>query len=239
MFLIIFAAMAIAAPPQTMAADDGVVSFAQPNGQTKVITNSVTFPSEANVVAKKGTLVLGAGGHGTNVAVDIVAYRHLGSTASRSTSSKFTSYEFALRSEAKDGFVWSCWTPAFLCPHSFQVFVTLGRSYACYVREGVHLYSLSEPRDSETMRRGFFGDPDFERKHPDALPVLPMAVLRQHLGGTNTIGLGPRALGVSVKNVLLANDGLHVTVCGTDRQVECVFRLQQGQWQYLSVKHSE
>jgi hypothetical protein len=91
-------------------------------------------------------------------------------------------FELHIVSKTPGLFEWSSWHRD--SPHRFQTFIAeSGASYACAIANGVQLWRLTENRPSELMRERLVN----MQPHPDALPLLPAALVEQAVGRTNLI----------------------------------------------------
>jgi len=236
--LLATALLATAAQGDPAVVVEDIITRGSRAGEKRTITNTVAFPAEASVLQKEAVIVLGAQGWRTNVAVELISYRHkfLRIKLTSTNQVPFTCYEFQVRAKGGDGFVWSSWAPDFPQPHRFQVLTTeSGKSYACYIRQGVHLFHLSESREPDAMRRAFWESPTAAREHPDALPLLPISLLHKQLGWTNTVELGPQTWDVTVDKLSDSEGELRVTVHGTAPQPQCIFALRNHKWELVST----
>jgi hypothetical protein len=216
---------------------EDVLTNGPQTGQKRTITKTLVSPKEASIPQQDTFVALNVQGQKINVPVHLTAFRHE-CTATRGTNStSFICYEFQVLAKGDGGLVWSCWTPDFSRPHNFQVLtVESGTSYASYIREGVHLFHLSESREPVAMRRQFWDAPeDFEINHPDALPLLKMELLGEVLGETNMEGMGPQTWNLTVDNLSDKTGELRVTVHGAMAQPQCIFALRKGKWEILST----
>lgn len=165
---------------------EDIVTSGPRAGEKRIITNTVAFPPEATVLDKASTITLGPPTARTALSVELISRRHTFITESPSGAmlpGARNCYEFEIRSVEPGRFVWSCWVGDWRQPHRFQVLRTeSGKSYACYIREGVHLFHLSESRPAAAMRRGLWENSGFDFEHPDALPLLRQKQIRGALG---------------------------------------------------------
>jgi hypothetical protein len=196
---------------------------------------TVASPGEASIPQKESVITLTIAGQKANLPVELFAFRHQYGRLPESNRWSFAQYEFQVRAKGGQPFVWSCWTPPDVSrPHRFQVLTTeSGRSYACYVREGVHLFYLSQSRELVSLRREPAPE-DFESDHPDALPRLTMGTLRDALGTLNVEGLGPQMWNVTVDGLSDSTGELRVTVHGALPQPQCTFALRKNEWELVS-----
>jgi len=220
---------------QTTLSED-VITRGPQTGQKRTITKTLVSPKEASVLQKVAVVTLNVQGQKTNVPIELIANRHECIATRGTNTMRFACYEFQVRAKEGGGFVWSCWIPDFPRPHRFQVLTTeSGRSYACYVRQGVHLFHLSETREPDAMRRQFWEAPeDLEIDHPDALPRLTMESVGEALGRTNTEGMGPQTWNVTVDNLSDSAGELRVTLHGAAPQPQCTFALRKAKWELVS-----
>ena len=215
---------------------EDVIAHGPKAGQKVRIVKTEAWPKEVGPSAKESIMTLSGQAQMTNAPVELLAYRHQAVRVLGTNSWPFVCYEFQVRAKGSQGFVWSCWTPDFPRPHRFRVMTTQsGKSYAGYIRGGVHLYLLSQSRESDSMRRQFLGVPIGELNHPDALPVLPIDQIQEYLGWTNTLGLGPQTWNVTVDSVSDSNGELRVTVQGAAPQPQCTFALRKEKWELVST----
>lgn len=230
--LVYTALLATFAQAEPLTHVDDIIKRGPRAGEMRSITNTTAFPTEASVLQREAVIALRMEGQKTDVAVELVSLRH----QVIDKRGPFTRYEFQIRAKSGLGFVWSCWTPDFLQPHRFQVLTTeSGQSYACYIREGVHLFRLSESRPSDAMRRAFWEDPEAEFKHPDALPLLGTKQVGEALGRVNTLYLNAVTLYADVVSLSDREGELRVTVRGKEPQPQATFALRHGQWELVST----
>ena len=204
-------------------------------GQTRTITKTLVSPKDS-LLQQKAVLTLNVQGQKANIPVQLISHLHECTATRGSNTTSFTCYEFQLRAD-ESGFIWSTWTPDFPRPHRFQVLTTeSGTNYASYISDGVHLFRLTESRPSDAMRRQFWEAPNYyENTNPDALPSLPMDLLRQALGKTNIEGLGPQTWNISVDNLSTQANELIVTVHGAAPLLRCTFALRKDKWELVST----
>lgn len=200
------------------------------------ILNTKTSPKEVTVETKTSTVGLKVEGQATNVSVELAASRFEYAKTGGEQLTSLAAYELQIKSKDNASFVWSCWTPAFPIPHRFKVLTTeSGTSYACYIRSGVHLFRLSESRMSDAMSHRFWQSFGADQDHPDALPGLQLAILKQTLGNTNLYGIGPQKFDLVVDRLSDDKGELQITVHGAVPQPRCVFALRNGKWELLST----
>jgi hypothetical protein len=213
-----------------------VISQGPMTGQIRTINKTIPSPKEVSIPQPESVVTLNVQGRKTNMPVQLIAYRQECTATRSANTASFICYEFQLRAK-EGGFVWSSWSPDFPRPHRFQVLTTeSGTSYASYIRDGVHLFRLSESRQSDAMRRQFWEAPeDFEIKNPDALPRLAMESLGKALGRTNTEGMGPQTWNISVDNLSDKSGELCVIVHGAAPQPKCTFALRNNKWEFVST----
>ena len=233
---VLFVTAARAEPPAVV---EDIITRGPYAGERRIITNTVAFPKEASVVQSETVVALAVNGQRTDVPVELTAYRHRFLRSQGTNDWPLTCYEFQVRARGGDGFVWSSWAPDFRQPHRFQVLTTeSGKSYACYIRQGVHLFHLSESREPDAMRRGFWENPRFEGQRPDALPLVQIGQIQECLGWTNTVALGPQTWDVTVDKLSDSGGELRVTVHGTAPQPQCIFALRKDKWELVSTRGS-
>jgi hypothetical protein len=199
-------------------------------GQLLREKSATPSPKEASIPQAKYRFGLGSD---TNVEAELSSWRYEYTLSARTREIPVTFYDFRVRGTGTNGFLWSCCAPDLPTPHRFQIFTTpSGKSYASYVRRGVHIYRLTGDRDPLEMRRLFLEDPETDAKHPDALPVLGMDSL-EPLGVFNMIGLGSQTWNITVDGLEDVNGELHVRVHGAKAQPELTFALRKDRWELM------
>lgn len=172
------------------------------------------------------------GGHGS---VELSAFRAECVVDLGETNRTMFAYLMKVQAPGPPVLDWSCWTPDFPIPHRFQVFAGgSGTNYASYVRQGVHLLRLSRSRACEVIRQQFWQHAT-DTDHPDALPLLDAGLLQHNLGWTNTLGLGPQRLDVSVDHLSDRTGELQVVEHGSTEEPKCTFALRGGKWTMIST----
>jgi hypothetical protein len=203
-------------------------------GQTVRVVKTERSPKEATVVRPESTVAIVLRDGQNSVPVELLVLRHEGVRISGTNLQPFTCYEFQVRAQ-EPVFVWSCWTPSFPRPHRFQVLNTeSGKTYACYVRAGVHLFRLAEGREPDSIRREFWESPEKDLRHRDALPLLPISEVQDALSRTNTLGLGPQTWNITVDGISESAGELRVVVHGMAAKPRCTFALRGDKWELVS-----
>jgi hypothetical protein len=182
------------------------------SGGERIIVNTVVVPHEYSLVQTQAVISVPGPKGRTDVAVELIAYRH----ALPRGHGPPACYEFQIRSKETNVFIWSCWLPDFPRPHRFQVWTTeSGKSYACFVQDGVHLYELRKDRQPEERRRAFWVH-SAPGAHPDALPILPIDQIQQAFApeSRREFHLNPTTYFVEVLELTDRDGELRVTVRG-------------------------
>jgi hypothetical protein len=164
------------------------------------------------------------------VAVELSAYR---CECVRSEGGKdwpFACYQFQIRAKGGYPFAWSCWVPDCPSPHAFEVLTApSGQSYACYIDNGLDLFHITQPRDSESVRKDFWNG----ISHPDRLPSLNN-LLFETVDRNNLIGLGPTTWNITVDSVAESGGDLVLILHGRKPQLKYTFALKNGKWVFVS-----
>ncbi len=199
---------------------EDTITVGRDAGQKRVIVETVDFSASHCVSTNDTTVTLGPPGRRVTVPVTLRAFRHTFRKVrdGETNPGVYFCYEFQIRSQGTNGFIWSCWLPDFPRPHRFQVWTAeSGKSYACFVQYGVHLYELRTDRQPEERRRAFWVR-SAPGAHPDALPILP---INQIWGafpdrGGGTFHSDPTTWFVEVLEVSERAGELRVTVRGRE-----------------------
>jgi hypothetical protein len=205
------------APPGII---EDIVTTGPQAGQKRVIVETVDSPIRECVLTNEATILLGPPNRRVTVPVALKSLRHRFFQLREGDTNDWRAYcyEFQIRSKETNVFIWSCWVPDFPRPHRFQVWTTeSGKSYACFVQDGVHLYELRKDRQPEERRRAFWVH-STPGAHPDALPILPIDQIQQAFApeSRRQFHLNPTTYFVEVLELTDRDGELRVSVRGRE-----------------------